>query len=349
MNNLFPIEINETTFDKIIQHLQLYDMTKTTFSAFEPTKLYDIISSNFHSIDEQKLFQLPKTVIFSILNNDHLKTKNDDSLFDFINKLFEDDDCDKFNRISLYEKIYIKNLKKEKMREFLDCIKASKMTSILWENLKDFICPKMNEIPQNMVNSPRESDQKIIPPKVVNVPYESDKFKGIITKLGNGTAKNAFIKGVINITSNTNASDSYIPSKALEYDNNNYYLSYDTGSYSTEGHTEWLCVDFKERKVKPSHYSIKSYGGNSYNLQNWVLEGSNNNESWTVLDTRNNDKSLDGSSNPSITFEIQNSNQINEFYRYLRIRQTGPNSNTNNNDYRLIIKSLEYFGSITEI
>ena len=74
---------------------------------------------------------------------------------------------------------------------------------------------------------------------------------------------------------------------------------------------------------------------------NWVIEGSNSGSSndWTVLDSRNNITSLDESNAVQI-FSIQ---KTNEFYRHLRIRQTGENSR---GSYYLEISALEYFGSI---
>lgn len=172
---------------------------------------------------------------------------------------------------------------------------------------------------------------------------QDDRFKGIISKLGNGNAKSAYENKIIDITASSYHNDSYLPSKALEYENNYYYHSLDNGNYRNEGHIEWFCVDFKERKVKPYHYSIKSCPPGGVNLQNWVLEGSNDGESWKDLDTQNGNKSLDGSSKAN-TFEVPNS-QNNKFYRYLRIRQTGVNTE---NNYKLIIASLEYFGLIQE-
>ena len=96
--------------------------------------------------------------------------------------------------------------------------------------------------------------------------------------------------------------------------------------------------------MKPSHYSLKSYsvGSGNYNIQNWNIEGSNDLNKWEILDNRRNEKCLD--ENDANTFKITKSNV---FYRYLRIHQTGPNTRSNN-DYRLIIHSLEYFGTIQD-
>lgn len=346
MNDLFPIEISKTKIDFILQFLQLFEASKTTFSSFNPTKFYDIISSNFHSIEENQLLQLPKTVIYEIISNKHLKVKSEDSLFDFINKFFEndedddDDENDEFDIISFYEKIDMKYLSKEKLNEFLDRIKISKITSNLWQNVKHFISIVNPESRENIKNETRYVKQYS---EVTFSGSQDDRFKGIISKLGNGNAKSAYENKIIDITASSYHNDSLHPSKALEYENNDYYHSLDNGNYCNEGHIEWLCVDFKERKVKPYHYSIKSYPRGGHNLQNWVLEGSNDGESWKDLDTQNGNKSLDGS-NKANTFEVPNS-QNNKFYRYLRIRQTGVNTG---NDYKLIITSLEYFGLIQE-
>lgn len=48
--------------------------------------------------------------------------------------------------------------------------------------------------------------------------------------------------------------------------------------------------DFKYRKVRPNYYSIRSCDGS--HLKNWVIEGSNNQDYWEILDTRNDETSL---------------------------------------------------------
>ena len=134
----------------------------------------------------------------------------------------------------------------------------------------------------------------------------------------------------------------YQPSSAIEYENKSggYYF------HSKEDDKDaWLCFDFKERKVMPTHYSLKSFASSKqyHNIQSWNIEGSNDGTKWEVLDSRQNEKSLDDK-DASNTFEITNSS---DFYRYLRIHQTGPNT-YKNTDYRFIIRSIEYFGIIQE-
>lgn len=80
--------------------------------------------------------------------------------------------------------------------------------------------------------------------------------------------------------------------------------------------------DFKSKKVKLSHYSIQTHRFGDvgyYHLQNWCIEGSDDNSNCTALDTRTNDKSLDHKS-VSNTFQIQNISSCC-YCRYIRLRQ----------------------------
>lgn len=106
----------------------------------------------------------------------------------------------------------------------------------------------------------------------------------------------------------------------------------------------WLMYDFKNLKVRPTHYSIRSRpcGSNNFHLKSWVIEGSNDQNNWIVLDYRNNIDKLNNKSAFS-TFKINEYYSKNDFYRFLRLRQTGPNTAGN---HQLCLSSLEYFGSI---
>lgn len=100
----------------------------------------------------------------------------------------------------------------------------------------------------------------------------------------------------------------------------------------------WLKYDFKNRKVRPTHYSIRSKPDRpgSAHPMNWVIEWSNsdNDEDWTVIDRRNGITDLNNRS-VVCNFEIQRQGNEKDFYRYLRLRQTGKNAQ---GDYYLVSK-----------
>lgn len=210
------------------------------------------------------------------------------------------------------------------------------ITCLLWKNLKNYF---YHFIKKEEKKETKEKKREI----EINVPYDNNtnnRFKGIITNLGNGNSKKVVENGIVEITSSAVEGSGFEPHLAIDFKNKNYFHS----GYSNKEGFYWLCYDFKEKKVKPSHYSVRSYAdcSNSYNIVNWNIEGSNDGETWKVLDSRQNERSLDGS-DASNTFEIQNHLEENEFYRYLRIHKNGPNANGSN---QLIVSSLEYFGII---
>ena len=75
----------------------------------------------------------------------------------------------------------------------------------------------------------------------------------------------------------------------------------------------------------------------------WVIEGSDSAKEgeWKVLDTRKNIGSLNGESLSQV-FEICEELEANEYFRFLRIRQTGYSAAEDN---ILTLSALEYFGS----
>jgi hypothetical protein len=59
----------------------------------------------------------------------------------------------------------------------------------------------------------------------------------------------------------------------------------------------WLCYDFKERKIAPTHDTIRAYGygpGDSH-LKSWLVETSADGGSWREVDREANNEQLNGS------------------------------------------------------
>ena len=48
--------------------------------------------------------------------------------------------------------------------------------------------------------------------------------------------------------------------------------------------SSWICLDFKEKRLFPTGYSLKS--GEWCHLIHWVIEGSDDGCSWNELDRR---------------------------------------------------------------
>ena len=132
-----------------------------------------------------------------------------------------------------------------------------------------------------------------------------------------------------------------MPRNAVEYSDD--YKSFST-TVEVDKKNAWLKFDFLNRKVRPTNYSIQTIdlpSGNSH-LKSWVIDGSNSDKNWKILDSRNNETCLDDNLAEN-TFDIHENLDADEYYRYLRIRQTGLNSRKTS---QLIINALEFFGTI---
>jgi hypothetical protein len=103
----------------------------------------------------------------------------------------------------------------------------------------------------------------------------------------------------------------------------------------------WICYDFKNMRINPIHYSIRSRRDyNDHHLRFWTLEGSMDGQSWQDLDRRESNTAL-SSQGATATFSISQSSEI----QIIRLRQLSQNSNGNN---CLVVNAIDLFGNIVE-
>lgn len=162
---------------------------------------------------------------------------------------------------------------------------------------------------------------------------------GIIYHLSGECGGNVHDEGIVRITSSS-VNGSQFPKYVADLPNNN------TSNYfmSANEINSWLQINFKDMKIRPTHYTIRTYsaGPRNYHLKSWILEGSNNfHENWKVIDSQNGVNYL-AYANATYTFEIKKQNP-DEYYKLLRIRIAGINDA---DSYHLILSNLEFFGSL---
>jgi hypothetical protein len=104
----------------------------------------------------------------------------------------------------------------------------------------------------------------------------------------------------------------------------------------------WLCYDFKERRVAPTHYTIRTYGcgpGEGH-LKSWLVETSADGESWREVAREEDNKQLNGS-RFTATFPVVGGGEC----RFIRLVNIGRN---HFGDDQLWITAWEIFGSLVE-
>lgn len=343
---MYPVTGNESKINFYLQQLQISQYFQSflqTSSKFSYSSIIDFISNNLHSIDEDKLLTLPISTLHSILSNENLLIENEDWLLDFIEKVFKnrkESEIDNENDIyDFYSLLDLCSLSDNKFQEFISNIVITKITTSPWMKLQ-----KCFFISQEQRNAKKSNKRYTINANSFKFDgNESHRFEGIIRYLTKESGGNVAVNGTVKVTASSIQMSGQEPKFAVDFDDLKNYF------HSNSEQNSWLQFDFGERKVRPTHYSIKSRpdgGKGYYHLKNWTIEGSNtaNEKDWKTLDTRNDITCLDGS-NAIHTFDIQTRLNPDEYFRYLRIRITGPNSG---NCYHLILSALEYFGSITQ-
>jgi hypothetical protein len=109
---------------------------------------------------------------------------------------------------------------------------------------------------------------------------------------------------------------------------------------STDIKNAWFCFDFKDRRVRVTHYSIQSWQGGQGELMTWKVDGSEDGKNWTVLDRHQESSALLGGSTTG-SFQIENPTVV----RMIRVTQTGT---SHDNDYQLCCGAFEVFGTLLE-
>lgn len=331
INESFPTEINESNIDLYLHNLKLlYDCSKIS-KDFSFSDIIDFVASRFYSIDQKELKKLPKSILYSIISSDHLTLESEDSLLDFIHQIFDNHDGENLKITEFYEKVEFCELTQNKFNEFLNSFDINQMTNELWRKFKEIISPYNKG---NDQNRRYYSNGKLFE-------YDGNMtncFNGIIRYLTKKCHGNVDEKNVVKVTSSTvyyNRYSKYV----VDLDDDKHYFTSDCQQNS------WIKFDFKDKKVRPTHYTLRTKsdsgkGGN--HLKNWVVEGSNTDwgDEWKILDARSDVTFLD-SANAKYVFDIQNELGKDDYYRYLRIRQTGKNSY---GAYFLNLSALEYFG-----
>jgi hypothetical protein len=104
----------------------------------------------------------------------------------------------------------------------------------------------------------------------------------------------------------------------------------------------WVRYDFKERRIVPTHYTVRSYRGDPgrKHLKLWLIETKADGESWREVAREENNKQLKGC-RFSGTFAIADSGEC----RFIRLVNIGRN---HFGEDRILISAWEIFGSLLE-
>jgi hypothetical protein len=184
---------------------------------------------------------------------------------------------------------------------------------------------------RTVMNRNRESLASIRP-----IPFIRDPFDGIIAYLTKKCGGNVQQKGIVAITAQSVYDEHSRPENIANFTEIKTFFS------SKNEPNSWICYDFKNSRIHPTHYSIQTFPGGetSGHIRSWVVEASEDGQTWTVISEHRESCDLIQYNDIS-TYLICKSAEC----RFVRLRQTGINRN---GKHYLRLSSCELFGILLE-
>lgn len=312
------------TIENVIKRVQIHERNPTFYEKFLDDEI-EFISKNFYSIFEleyrrQELLTLSLETLEKVLKSDNLILQTEDQLISLINDIYQ-----KNSKYSiLYEYVDFLNTSNSNIIEFITHFNIGDLTNGTWQTLQ-------RRLYYEIVRKEKSSIHKYYSNRV-HIGYDDQvELDGIINFLRKNSNYDIF--GEIKVTSSSYEGENWNPKNVILYDDCDKIFG------SVDKPNQWICFDFLDHKIIPANYTLKIHSGYQI-INSWVVEASNDNENWDVIDKQRNCCCLTDS-RPSHTFKVANPN--NKEYRYIRIRQTGLN---NSNHNYLILESVEFYGAL---
>jgi hypothetical protein len=161
----------------------------------------------------------------------------------------------------------------------------------------------------------------------IEIPLRRDHpLEGIIDHLTRKYNRSVREKGLVTITSKSLDTDSNLEALA-EVTSGSEFCSKDEPG-------QWVCWDFHEMRVRPTHYTMDGYW-----MKSWIFEGSVDGQDWTEIDQRNSPR--DFRYGGTVTFRVA----APADWRFIRMTQRETNHEGND---LLALRAVEFFGTLFE-
>ena len=294
--------------------------------------LIGFVASHFHELSEESLRCMDLEIARTLMSHPSLKVRDEDSLYEFVKlRSVEEEDF-----VDLLEFVHFEYLSNACIKDFVSFGSEhllNSLNSLIWTR----ICQRLVLAPA-LKGDPRSSGSKAqSKASVRSFVYDSSKpLDGIISHLTQEIGGNVHDHGIVVVTASSIHSGQ--PKDIVDMGKSSMY----TGDVPNS----WICYDFKDRRVIPTSYSIRSHSNPPGGCQpkSWVFEGSNDKRkgSWVSLDRRRDNNELN---DEQVTRNFSISSSSGESFRFLRLRFLGPN---HADSYFQALSFFELFGTLTD-
>ena len=322
-----PTETVKITKDNVFALIKHHEKYQNLYNKRLEEEI-EFVSKEFGElieIKEEEFENLDINTLYQIVNHPKLLIKTEDQLLNFINNLYSIDS--KYS--ILYESVCYKNITSSMMISFFSIFDLNDITSLIWQKLSYRFQQDINF--DKRINKKRYKERGLLFTK-----KENEELSGILDYLYKKT-NGEIEKEIKFISSSVNSNSScHQPQNIANHEEQNKNFCSENSSSS------WICIDFNKYKIVPTDYEIRSRNGttNWYHPKSWIIECSNDNIQWEILDEQIDCPSLNGK---RITCSFKLKNHIKNEYRYFRMRNIGQDWYGAN---YLTIEAFEIYGKL---
>jgi hypothetical protein len=292
---------------------------------FDISKEVEFIASHFHQVDTSELKKFDVGILSEILSSKLLKIKSEDWLCDLIWSLVETDQIN----FTLFQFVSFEFVSVDVARQFIET--GSEFVGLIDASIWSSVGRRFIQVP-----SPKSLNSRLAICGKEILPVGKSSLDGIISYLTTKHGGNVHDKGVIEATASS-ALSAYPVKNVADLQNGT-----DASHFESRNEpNSWLCYDFKNMRITPTHYSILTYpAACNHHPKSWCLEVSTNGQQWAEVHQCTDNDELNGA-NRVRTWQVAKPVES----RFVRLRQTGKNHY--NHDY-LLLCGLELFGTLNE-
>jgi hypothetical protein len=283
-------------------------------------QMIEFLAVHFFEIGLSFLSDLPVSVLSQVLHHTALTLKSEDYLLEFIFSGIES----RPRFVELLELVEFEFLTKSAIGKFVawtvDHFDELEITNALWRAITKRLSRTANS--GQAVSSRCQSLFR---------PRAGFPLDGIIAKLTRIHGGNLHERGIVKVSASSlySTGPGHAAQNAVDMNQQTYF-------HSACQPNQWLCYDFKGRRIELTDYSVAV--STVHCLRSWVVEGSDDGSTWIVLDERKGNTDTDAT-HPIVTFSVNRQDSC----RFIRLRQTAWSSHCS--DY-LVIFAFELFGLV---
>jgi hypothetical protein len=278
---------------------------------------------------------LPFSLLYEIITQGYLRIDSEDSLYDFISKGIETSR----EMFSLLEFVRLEYCSTGVMNDFFDLLSdyCYEINASMWASLRArLVLPNRNK-----------KMGKQFPPLLKRGRYFAIP-DGIIAHLTRECGGNVYDRKIVAVTAGsferTTEKNKANPKQVADLGSGSSYWSdyRSLREYIPHTRNNWICYDFKERRIVPTHYTIRTHDGGPgwSHLKSWLVETSADGESWREVSREENTEQLTGP-NFTGTFAVAGGGEC----RFIRLVNIG----RNHYGYDILrISAWEIFGGLVE-